>query len=356
MKKLLLLALLLVAGTALYVGLSPSPVDPEAYSPPPAPALSGVLSPNQELTKARLLAPGRLKGPEDVAPGPDGWLYTGQVDGSVVRVHPDGRLEPFAQTGGRPLGLMFDAAGKLIVCDADKGLLALDKSGQAKVLTREAEGRAFGFTDDLDIASDGKIYFSDASWKFGKDQYLYDLLEHRPHGRLMVYDPASGETRVLLEGLYFANGVALSQNEDYVLVNETYAYRIRRYWLKGPREGQNDVFLDNLPGFPDNISANRQGRFWLALFTVRNPAVDALHPHPWAKSLLARLPHFLWPQPAPYGLVLALDEGGRVQEGLHDPEGKNLKIITSAREHQGRLYLGSLLGNAIGEYTLPPRP
>ena len=171
---------------------------------------------------------------------------------------------------GRPLGMKFDENENLIVCDADKGLLSINPQGVVTVLATSANGIPFKFTDALDIASDGIIYFTDASAKYGASEHLYDLLESKPHGRFLSYDPSTGQVKQLLKDLYFANGVALSQQEDFVLVNETYRYRIVRYWLKGPKAGTHDTFIDNLPGFPDNISSNGKGTFWLALFTVRN--------------------------------------------------------------------------------------
>jgi len=238
------------------------------------------------------------------------------------------------------------------VCDSYRGLLSVDPAGQVSVLATEAEGVPFRFTDNLDVARDGTVYFSDASSRFGQPDYMLDLLEARPHGRLLRYDPATRRTTVLLGDLYFANGVALSRNEDFVLVNETYRYRIRRLWLSGPKAGTSDVFLDNLPGFPDNLDGNRKGSFWLALFTVRNPIGDTLHPHPWLKSLLAKLPHFAWPRPKPYGLVLEVDEEGRILRSLHDPGGLRVPQITTAREHDGFLYLGNLDRSWVGKLKL----
>jgi len=239
------------------------------------------------------------------------------------------------------------------VCDSYKGLLSVDPKGKITVLATSAEGVPFKFTDALDISSEGSIYFTDASDKFTSDNYLYDLLESRPHGRFLSYDPATGQVKVLLRNLYFANGVALSQQEDFVLINETYRYRIVRYWLKGPKAGTHEVFLDNLPGFPDNISSNRKGTFWLALFTVRNDTMDKLHPSPFLKAQMSKLPKAFWPKPLPYGFVLALDEQGKISRSLHEPTGKHLKEITSAREYQGYLYLGSLHNDRIGKYKLP---
>jgi sugar lactone lactonase YvrE len=136
-------------------------------------------------------------------------------------------------------------------------------------------------------------------------------------------------------------------------VNETYRYRIVRYWLKGPQAGSYEVFIDNLPGFPDNISSSRKGTFWLALFTVRNDAVDKLHPFPFLKAQLSKLPKPLWPKAKPYGFVLALDESGKITQSLHEPTGNHLKEITSAREYAGHLYLGSLHNDRIGKFKLP---
>lgn len=352
MKRFFLLAAALLALLAGYLLLWPTAVDPVAYHPPPKPAMAGPLAPNRELERAELLALGKIEGPEDVVVDAAGRVYGGTQDGAVVRLLADGAIEVFARTGGRPLGLAFDARQNLIVADAYRGLLAIDPAGKITVLATEAEGVPFRFTDHLDIASDGAIYFTDASARFPQGEYLYDLLESRPHGRFLRHEPRSGRTEVLLRDLYFANGVALSAAEDFVLVNETYRYRIRRFWLKGPRAGQSEIFVDNLPGFPDNITANRRGTFWLALFTVRNDLMDAMHPSPLAKKVVSRLPKLLWPKPEPYGLVLALNERGEILRSLHDPGGRRLKEITCAREHGGFLYLGSLHNDRIGRYRL----
>lgn len=353
MKKIALMTIAVLVFIILIFLLMPASVDPVAYKPPEQPGLTGILAPNKLLQNAELLAQGFINGPEEIAVDSQGRVYGGTQDGKIIRILPNGDIEIFAETQGRPLGLQFDKDNNLIVCDAHKGLLQIDPTGKIKVLSTEAGGVAFKFTDALDISKDGTIYFTDASDTYAQSEYLFDLLEARPHGRFLSYDPKTGITRVLLTKLYFANGVALSQNEDFVLINETYRYRILRYWLKGPKAGTHEIFIDNLPGFPDNISSNRQGRFWLALFTVRNPMMDRLHPFPFLKTQMSKLPKVFWPKPKPYGLVLALDEQGNITQSLHDPSGVHLKEITSAREYGGYLYLGSLHNDRIGKYKLP---
>lgn len=353
MKKVILGIVAILVILILIFLVQPAPIDPVAYTPSLKPPLLGVLATNNLLQKAELLVQGKINGPEEIAVDSQGRVYGGTGDGKIMRLLPRGNLETFAETKGRPLGLQFDENENLIVCDSYKGLLSIDPKGKIMVLATSAEGIPFKFTDALDISSEGAIYFTDASDKYTSENYLYDLLEARPHGRFLSYDPATGHVKVLLKNLYFANGVALSQQEDFVLINETYRYRIVRYWLKGPKAGTHEVFVDNLPGFPDNISSNRKGTFWLALFTVRNDTMDKLHPSPFLKAQMSKLPRTFWPKPLPYGLVLALDDQGKITRSLHEPTGKHLKEITSAREYDGYLYLGSLHNDRIGKYKLP---
>ena len=350
-----LVVLGVVLGAALVLAfLLLSPVDPVAFTPPrkqlrPPTAYNA----NTELREARRFALGRVRGPEDVAFDEKARLYTGTADGKIVRVGLlNEAVEDFVTTGGRPLGLRFDPRGRLIVCDARKGLLAVDPEGRVTTLATEAGGRPFRFTNNLDVAADGTIYFSDSSDARGPDEYLYDLLEARPRGRLLRLDPASGKVDVLIDGLLFANGVALSADESFLVVAETYRYRLMRYWLKGPRAGTADVFADNLPGFPDNLSRGGGGTFWVAFFTVRNDFLDALQPHPLAKRLLARLPSFLWPRPARYGFVANLDHRGQCLRSFHDPTGERVWQITTARERDGVLYLGTLDNSWLARFTL----
>lgn len=352
MKKILLgfLGILLLA--VLVLILLPSNIEPVSFLPAQAPALIGDFEPNQALQKAELVGLGKIQGPEEVAVDSFGNVYGGTMDGKILRILPSGEVEEFANTLGRPLGMQFDSANNLIVCDAYKGLLSINVKGEITLLATSAKDKAFKFTDALDIASDGMIYFTDASDVHEQTEYLLDLLAAKPHGRFMQYNPKTKEIKVLLDQLYFANGVALSQQEDFVLINETYRYRIRRYWLKGPKAGTSDIFIDNLPGFPDNISSNGKGDFWLALFTVRNPTMDKLHPYPFLKKQLSKLPKAVWPKPEPYGFVLQLDENAQVVRSLQDPTGQHLKEITSAKEHKGYLYLGSLHNDRVGKFSL----
>ncbi|XP_062201009.1 protein STRICTOSIDINE SYNTHASE-LIKE 5-like isoform X2 [Phragmites australis] len=166
---------------------------------------------------------GRLPGPEDLAyDRAGGWLYTGCADGWVRRVSvPGGDVEDWVRTGGHPLGVALAADGGLVVADADIGLLKVSPDRTVELLTNAAEGLKLALTDGVDVAADGTIYFTDASYKYNLHNHMTDILEARPHGRLMRFDPATGRTAVLARDLYLANGVAISPDQSSLIYCET---------------------------------------------------------------------------------------------------------------------------------------
>ena len=352
MKKIL--ALLIIIAIAAYLLFWPVSIEPVAWQAPTAPALEGPYATNTTLSDSRILGKDEGIGPEDVAIDDEGYLYVGYVDGRIVRFDPDGKNpDLIANTEGRPLGLDFAPSGNLIVADGYKGLLSISAAGAITTLSDSANGLAYGFTDDVDVDSNGIAYFSDASSKFGPAMHARDdIMEHGGHGRLLRYDPATNQAEVLLDGLQFANGIALSQNEDFVLVTETGNYRIVRYWLKGDKAGTHDIFMDNLPGIPDGISANGDGTFWLALFSPRNAMLDSLSDKPLLRKVAFRMPSFLQPQPVHHGFVLGLDEQGQVTHNLQDNSDGAFAPITSAEQHGNTLYLGSLTEPRFAAYPL----
>jgi sugar lactone lactonase YvrE len=354
MKRTILRSVVaIIALFIVYLLTWPVAINPVAWTPPAAPELTGVYAQNSELARVERLHVDGFA-PEDVAIDSQDRIYSGTADGRIFRFQSDGtRPEVFANTQGRPLGLIFDHDGNLIVADAIKGLLSIAQDGSISVLTTQANDVPFRCTNDLDIAADGTIYFTDASSRFPLTQLKADLLEHQPNGRFMAYDPGTKQTRVLLSDLYFANGVAVSPDQSFVLVNDTGTYRVRRYWLTGPKLGQSDIFIENLPGFPDGISSNGRDTFWIALVNRRDAALDGLLPHPFLRKVVMRLPNFLQPNIKRYAFVLALDRNGRVVRNLQDPSPQCFTQIANVVEHKGSLYFGSIGESAIGRMRLP---
>jgi hypothetical protein len=176
-------------------------------------------------------------------------------------------------------------------------------------------------------------------------------MEHSGTGRLLRRDP-SGRVEVLMSGLQFANGVALAADGSFVAVAETGAYRISRLWLTGSRAGQRDILIDNLPGFPDNVSTGTGGRLWIAMPSSRNPLLDWAHArHPVLRQAIWAMPERLQPPPRHTTWVLAVDAAGQV---VHDLQGRHgYHMVTGVREHDGVLYLGSFTDHRIGVVPLP---
>mgnify|MGYP002055160584 FL=1 len=266
------------------------------------------------------IAVGDVNGPEAIAFDGNGLMYTANEDGRIIVLNRDGsNPQDYAQTGGRPLGLKFDSNGNLIVADAFQGLLSIDTTGQITVLSTSFAGVPFMLTDDLDIGSDGTIYFSDASSLNSLGNHTNDW--GQPNGRLLSYNPNTDVTNLLLDNLYFANGVALSHDESYLLVNESAVNHVRRYWLTGPNSGQTDVFsnVNQFQGLPDNITYNDDSLFWVATF---------------------------------FGPVIALDNNGQIVYQLNF-NSNLLTENTSAVQYNDTLYLGTLHDSLIGKIPIP---
>lgn len=347
------IVLLVIASALAYLLFAPVPITPEAWTPPAAPTLSGQYEQNTRLSTVEKLSVGDGHKPEDVALDAQGRIYAGLEDGRIMQLQPDGtHAAVFANTQGRPLGMVFDRTGNLIVADAIKGLLSINPAGAIKVLATEADGVKFGCLNDLDIAADGTIYFTEASYKYPMSQFAIDILEHQPNGRLMALDPQAQKPRTLLRGIYFANGVAVSPDQSFVLVAETGKYRIRRFWLKDPKQGMDDTFIDNLPGFPDGISSNGADKFWLALVTPRQSLFDKLLPRPFLRKVVFRLPKFIQPAPERYSFVIALDSQGRVVENLQNGAADCYAQIANVVERDNKLYFGSIGEDTVGRFSL----
>jgi hypothetical protein len=316
---------------------------PRRWRPPQDVGLRGPFAPNDALAHLDVIPlPG--SGAEDVAVDSSGAIYTGTREGYLLRISPDGRsVERLAQTGGRPLGIEVHPDGWLVVCDAHRGLLRVDPStGEITELVTAIDSRPMRFTNNCAVAKDGTIYFSDSSQHFGLEEFKGDLLSHTSSGRLIRRAP-DGTITVLLDDLDFANGVALAQDESFVLVAETGGYRVTRLDLAGPEAGRRSVIIDNLPGIPDNMSTGSDGVFWIAMPTARNRLLDLLLSRPgFLRSAVWSMPERLQPDVTRITWVVGIDGEGDVVHNLQ-ASGKDFHYVTGVRERDGRLYLGSLV-------------
>lgn len=350
--KLLLAVMLFAVGLICVLWFKGNKVvQPVKWEPAPNPGLSGDYAPNKALDRLSINKLPSGVGAEDIAYDGQQFFYTGLEDGRILKFTKDNDFSEFVNTQGRPLGMQFDENGNLIVADAVKGLLSISPAGEITVLTDSVNGKTMKFVDDLDIAQDGSIWFSDASQRFGFDETMRDFIEASMTGRLLSYNPATQKTQVEIDGLFFANGVALGPNAGFVLVNETGTGRIHRKWLKGAKRGKTDYFVNALPGSPDNISFNGVDTYWVAIAAKRDPKLDGMAKKTFLRTVLGGLPLELFKTAEPQAFIVGLDINGNVKYNLQT-EKDDYSSITSVNQYGNKLYVGSLHNPTYATYEL----
>jgi len=342
----------------------PSWVD---FEPPPSIERGSgtVFAENDRLRDAEPIALNQIEGPEDIILDRQDNLYTVNRNGSIIRFKaPDyGVREEFARIGGRPLGLAFDRQENLLVCVAGMGVYGVkpdrtvfkvtDRTNRTR--TRLKDDSRLYLADDLDVAPDGKIYFSEATTRYELTDWALDGFEGRGNGRLIRHDPKTGETRTILKNLTFPNGVCVWHDGKSVLWASTWLCQVYRYWIATEKAGTCELLIDNLPGYCDNINRSSDGKYWLAFVGLRSPVYDlAMAKSGFRIRMVKQIPPDEWLCPGiNYGCVIKFDDNGVVSESLWDPGGKSHPTITSVREHKGYLYIGGLENNRIGRIRLP---
>ncbi|XP_028093097.1 protein STRICTOSIDINE SYNTHASE-LIKE 5-like [Camellia sinensis] len=348
-----------IAGVILYQldSFDPAPMPTHEFAQHP------VFVPKQNsrmLQGAELIGVGQLLAPEDLAYDPhSGLVYAGCVDGWIKRVSvnvsaDDAVVENWVNTGGRPLGLILGHNNDLLIADADKGLLKVTSDRTIELLTDEAEDVKFKLTDGVDITKDGMIYFTDASYKYSLKEFIWDILEGRPYGRFISYDPSTKETEVLVRDLYFANGVAISPDQSFVIFCESPMRRCKRYYIQGEKKGDVDTFIDNLPGMPDNIRYDGEGQYWIGLGTTTTLSWDLALRYPFIRKVLAIMERYIGrPHMEINGGFLAVDLEGKPIAHYYDPK---LSLVTTGIKIADYLYCGSITYPYIIRLNLTQHP
>lgn len=302
--------------------------------------------------KALTILPVPGTGAEDVVVDATGRVWTGTEDGNVFRIDPDsGRIDRVGTTEGRPLGIET-YGDRMLIADAHQGLLVMDEQGRVETLVHEVDGREMVFCNNAAVASNGDIWFSDSSTEHPIEEWKADFVENTQTGRLLCRR-VDGSVDVVLDGLAFANGVALSPDESWVAVAETGRRTVVRQWLGGPRAGQREYLASDLPGYPDNIALGSDGLVWVTIASPVDPLVEFLQqraPLPVRKAV-TRIPEALQPKPKRTARVQAYDAEGTLVHDV-DADASGFHMVTGVREHDGRVWLGSLVEPAVAVVEL----
>ncbi|KAK9874105.1 hypothetical protein WA026_002459 [Henosepilachna vigintioctopunctata] len=244
---------------------------------------------NNKLDGIEILYKDQVHGPESFTDDHD-FVYTSLHLGDIVKLVGK-HIVPVVKFGkpckgvyqeeicGRPLGLTFGKDGYLYAADAYYGIFRVNVKTGEKVklisMDEEIDGRKPKLPNSLVVACNGDIYWTDSDTNFSLQDIVYSLLGDGS-GRLIHYSAKTGKNEVLLDNLHFANGVKLSHNEDYLLVSETNKNRIHRIYLKGPKKSVNEIFIDHLPGMPDNIQTDGSSGFIVGIVQdvhSKNPSI-----------------------------------------------------------------------------------
>ncbi|AJE49126.1 ABC transporter permease [Celeribacter indicus] len=326
---------------------------------------AGVFAVNDRLRTVETIGLGEVEGPEDVAVDRAGNVYSGSRHGEIHRwLAPDFRThEIFAHIGGGTFGMNFDRDDNLVVCVGGMGLYMVTPAREVVKLTDEItrswnsviDDSRIRLADDLDIAPDGRIFFSEASIRYTVHDWPVDMIESRGNGRIICYDPRDGSTRTVLRNRIFPNGIVCLPDGQSLLFNETWACRVCRYWFDGPRKGQVEIVLDGLPGYPDNINRASDGNYWVCLVGMRGPVLDMAMTRPgFRRRMTRRIAPANWLYPnINTGCVIKITPDGEVLESLWDRGGVNHPMVTSCKEHEGHLYIGGVSNNRVGRWKIP---
>lgn len=332
-----------------------------------------------------------LYGPETIIFHDDGSMYCFSKYGKLLKLE---NLQPsdndpnkllvdakeIVQSVGAPLGGKFAPDSNILYfADAILGLCRIDVSSAhpiieivaTKVKLPNGTYSRLLYVDDVTVATDGMVYFSDASdIPSERDPdlsydvlyaYKLDFLRNKPSGRILSYNPITAEVNVLADGIHFANGVTLSKDESVLYVSETSKFRLLKYHLHGKNKGKLEVALDTLVGHTDGCDCSKDsGKCYIAIPSSVTNLTKKIFLLPstleaFLRTLFLMIPKSLAPPTEPYTAFIEFEiENGKevISRVVQDPEGVDIKTITGVTENKGRLYLGSLHNNFIGVYTL----
>ncbi|MCA0043355.1 ABC transporter permease [Celeribacter litoreus] len=325
---------------------------------------TSVYTENDKLRNVETIGLGQVEGPEDVAVDRHGNVYSGSRHGEIHRwLAPDFKEhEIFAHIGGGTFGMNFDKDDNLVVCVGGMGLYMVTPEREVVKLTDETnrswtsviDDSRIQLADDLDIAPDGRVFFSEASIRYTVHDWPVDMIESRGNGRIICYDPRDGSTKTVLRNRIFPNGIVCLPDGESLLFNETWACRVCRYWFDGPNKGKVEVVLDGLPGYPDNINRASDGNYWVCLVGMRGPALDLAMTRPsFRRRMTRRVAPANWIYPnINTGCIIKITAEGEVLESIWDKGGVNHPMVTSCKEHEGHLYIGGVSNNRVGRWKI----
>ncbi|KAJ1395676.1 Strictosidine synthase, conserved region [Sesbania bispinosa] len=313
---------------ALYCGLDPLQHSPIASFPDfeakkvDMPAWSEVPTDQDKenlLQKSEIKFLNQVQGPESIAFDPLGrGPYTGLADGRILFWNGQSWVD-FAYTSPNRSELCNPIAS------ATPFSYVGPEGGIATSLATEAEGVPLRFTNDVDIDTEGNVYFTESSANYPRRNFIQLVFSGDDSGKVLKYNPATKETTALVRNVQFPNGISLSKDGSFFVFCEGAIGRLRKYWLKGDKAGTSEV-IAILPGFPDNVRVNENGDFWVAIHCRRYMYSYLSGLYPKIRKVILKLPI-----PTKYQYLLQIGGWQHAVIVKYSPEGKLLQILEDSQ-------------------------
>ncbi|MCS7336731.1 MAG: SMP-30/gluconolactonase/LRE family protein [Verrucomicrobiae bacterium] len=120
-------------------------------------------------------------------------LFTDQPSNRIVKFSLNGDISTFLYPAGRANGMCFDAQGNLIACAEEKNeLWSIAPDGKVTVIVSEYAGRPFNGPNDVWVAPNGALYFTDPFYRRAWGRH-----EHAPQSGEHVYYVSPDRKRVI---------------------------------------------------------------------------------------------------------------------------------------------------------------
>jgi sugar lactone lactonase YvrE len=347
----------------------------------PIPPMDGAYTPNDLLDHDRPIGE-PAPGADDVVEGADGALYL-SAGNQILRLGGSGFAERsvFATVEGAAGGLAFHPDGRLLVCIAGRGLVAIAPGGRQTWLTQAGDQPLHCLTDVI-ATPDGSIFLTDGSSRHQPAEWLRDLMEKNHLGRLISCGPALDGAKVLLQGLYYPHGLGLSPDGKTLWFTESWNHRLSQAAITGRTIAKPKIVVGNMPGYPARLARAAAGGFWLSVFAVRTHLTEfVLREDEYRLEMMQSVPQEVWIGPAlathndceepmqfgnikalgiekpwapprSYGLLVRIDDEGDAVESLHSRRGGIHHGITAARETpQGLVIVSKGSGRVLLDIT-----
>jgi gluconolactonase len=179
----------------------------------------------------------------------------------LYRFQPPDQVTVFRQPSHHANGLVIDHQGRLIACEHGlRRITRLEHDQTVAVLVDQFDGKPLNSPNDVAVAADGTLYFTDPPYGIRPEQ------QEQPYQGVYRLDPA-GNTTLLLTDFDRPNGLAFSPDQRLLYLADSSERRhIRRFSVAadGSLTG-GEVFCrmpTGIPGPPDGMTVDATGNLF----------------------------------------------------------------------------------------------